>query len=93
MEWQDIATLRDNLGIGSGNTVIVAVPGKEQDEWIVGEAYRENDDPEYWWWANTGPGDYSASSINEGNYHLPTKWQPLPPPPKEDKQCQEANKT
>ncbi|WP_197975624.1 DUF551 domain-containing protein [Rhizobium sp. CFBP 8762] len=66
--------------------IFIAVPTKDQDGYLVGEAYF---DPEpdngaedgEWWWAGTGRDNYFDSSINEGNWHLPTHWQPLPPAP------------
>lgn len=62
--------------------VIVAVPTKERDDHIVGEAYfdPEHDDGD-WWWAGTGYGDYHGGPISEINHHMPTHWHPLPAPP------------
>lgn len=62
--------------------IIIAVPTKDRDDHIVGEAYfdPEHDDGD-WWWAGTGHGDYHGGPISEMNHHLPTHWQPLPSPP------------
>ena len=66
--------------------IFIAVPTKDQDGYLVGEGYF---DPEpdngaeegEWWWAGTGRDNYFDSSINEGNWHLPTHWKHLPPAP------------
>ncbi len=63
--------------------VIIAVPHKDNDGYIVGEAYF---DPEHygdgdWWWAGTSHGDYHSGPISEINYHWPSAWRPLPSPP------------
>lgn len=73
--WQDIASAPKD-----GTPVLIAVPTKERDDHIVGEAYfdAENDG---WWWAGTAWGDYYGSPIIEVNHHLPTHWMPLPPSP------------
>ncbi|WP_077961686.1 hypothetical protein [Ensifer adhaerens] len=76
--WQPIDTApRDTTSI------IIAVPTKDYDGHIVGEAYF---DPEHyedgdWWWANTDHGDYHGGPISEINFHGPSHWQPLPAPP------------
>ncbi|MBJ6722466.1 hypothetical protein I2750_19895 [Bacillus sp. PR5] len=63
--------------------VIIAVPTKDKDGFIVGEAYF---DPEHydggdWWWANTCYAEYGDGPISDINYHAPARWRPLPPPP------------
>ncbi len=63
--------------------VIIAVPTKNNDYYIVGEAYF---DPEHygdgdWWWAGNGYDDYHGGPISEINYHGPSAWRPLPSPP------------
>lgn len=64
--------------------VIIAVPTKDKDDFIVGEAYF---DPEHygddgdWWWAGTNYGDYHSGPISEVNYHGPSLWQHLPAAP------------
>ncbi|WP_182421994.1 DUF551 domain-containing protein [Aureimonas sp. ME7] len=63
-----------------GTNVIVAVPTKDRDDFIVGEAYC-NEERGGWWWANLSDGDYYASPIIEMHYHLPSHWRPLPAPP------------
>jgi len=76
-EWHDISTAPKDK-----SPVIVAVPTKDRDGYIVGEAYF---DPETaggdWWWAGTGWGDHHGGPISEVNYHLPAHWQHLPAPP------------
>ena len=63
--------------------VIIAVPTKDKEDFIVGEAYfdPENYGDGDWWWAGTSYGDYHGGPISEINYHGPTAWRPLPPPP------------
>jgi hypothetical protein len=63
--------------------VIIAVPHKDNDAFIVGEAYF---DPEHygdgdWWWAGNSHGDYHGGPISEINYNGPSAWRPLPSPP------------
>ena len=60
--------------------IIVAVPDKDRASFHVGEAYF---DPETgdWWWAGIDWSDYHTGPISEVNFHLPTHWMPLPPPP------------
>ncbi|PDT47283.1 hypothetical protein CO661_13965 [Sinorhizobium fredii] len=63
--------------------VIIAVPTKDRDDYIVGEAYF---DPEHygdgdWWWAGNSHGDYHDGPISDINYHGPTHWQHLPTAP------------
>ncbi|ASY64438.1 hypothetical protein SJ05684_c30140 [Sinorhizobium sojae CCBAU 05684] len=60
--------------------VIIAVPTKDRDDYIVGEAYFHPEDND-WWWANNAPGDYHGGPISDINHHGPTHWRPLPEPP------------
>ncbi len=78
MEWQLIETAPKDK-----SAVIVAVPTKDRDGFIVGEAYFDpetNSDGD-WWWAGTDWSDYHGGPMSEINHHLPTHWMPLPPPP------------
>lgn len=76
--WQPIETLPELTDMQS---VMIAIPRKDNGEWIVGEAtWRIEDDNGALWWAGTGPGDYYASPISEIN-DPPTHWRPLPTPP------------
>lgn len=76
-EWQPIETAPKDR-----SPIVIAVPTKDRDDFIVGEAYF---DPEHydgeWWWAGTGHGDYHGGPISEINHHMPTHWMPLPAPP------------
>lgn len=76
--WQDIATAPKD---GSRVLIAVRLYNQEPDEpAVVGEAYFRTDSNDFyvgWWWANSDPGDYSASAI-EGE---PSVWMPLPAPP------------
>ncbi len=63
--------------------VIIAVLHKDNDAFIVGEAYF---DPEHygdgdWWWAGNSYGDYHGGPISEINYNGPSAWRHLPAPP------------
>jgi len=76
--WRDIASAPMDK-----TPVIIAVPTRDKDGFIVGEAYF---DPEHydggdWWWANTCHAEYGDSPISEINYHGPARWRPLPAPP------------
>lgn len=62
-EWRDIETAPQD-----GNPVIV------WDDPVLGEAYFDTGEKS-WWWANTGPGDYTAEAI------YPTLWRPMPAAP------------
>ena len=78
MGWQPIKTAPLDK-----TAVIIAVPTKDRDDHIVGEAYF---DPECfeggdWWWAGTANGDYASSPISDCNHHMPEFWQPMPAPP------------
>lgn len=70
-QWQPIETAPKD-----GAPVIISVAG------FVGEAaYRAEGSHEgAWWWANEGPGDYHADSI-DSRHGEPTHWMPLPDPP------------
>lgn len=70
-EWQDIASAPKDE-----SNVLIAV-GE-----LVGEAWQRcaGDSDDGWWWANTGPGDYSAERV-EILHGMPEWWQPLPEPP------------
>jgi Lar family restriction alleviation protein len=61
--WQPIETVPKD-----GNPIIV------WDDPVMGEAYYDIGEKSLWW-ANTGPGDYTADAI------YPTLWRPMPPPP------------
>lgn len=65
---------------GTREPVIIAVPTRDRDDYLIGEAYFLEDD-DGWWWAGNGPGDYHGGPISEINYHLPEYWQPLPAKP------------
>ncbi|PSJ60804.1 hypothetical protein [Pseudaminobacter soli (ex Li et al. 2025)] len=76
--WQPIETAPKDK-----TSVIIAVPTKDMDDYIIGEAYF---DPENyaggdWWWAGTSHGDYHTDPVREANYHLPSFWQSLPAAP------------
>ncbi|WP_113132719.1 hypothetical protein [Rhizobiales bacterium] len=77
-EWQLIKTAPKDK-----TSVIVAVPTKDFDGYIVGEAYfdRENYEGGDWWWANTSHGDYHGGPVSEINHHGPSHWKALPAPP------------
>lgn len=76
MKWQPIETApKDN------SPVIIAVPTKDRDDWIVGEAYFDAEHDDDWYWAGTGYGDYHGGPISEMNHHMPSFWQPMPEPP------------
>lgn len=62
-KWSDIETAPQD-----GNPVIV------WDDPVLGEAYFDIGEKS-WWWANTGPGDYTAEAI------YPTLWRPMPAVP------------
>jgi hypothetical protein len=68
--------------------IIVAVPDKDRASFHVGEAYFDPETGEYkygdWWWAGIDWSDYHTGPISEVNFHLPTHWMPLPPPPNGD---------
>lgn len=77
--WQDISTAPMDK-----TAIIIAVPTKDRDGFIVGEAYYDpgmSSDDGDWWWAGTGSGDYHGGPISDINYHGPSHWQPLPEPP------------
>lgn len=77
-EWKDIATAPKD-----GTSVIVAVPVEWNPGWCIGEAHYRPEvlgDGEGWWWANTTPGEYTATSLAEW-HRDPTHWMPLPAPP------------
>ncbi|GGA99938.1 hypothetical protein GCM10011491_30240 [Brucella endophytica] len=76
--WQPIET-----GPKDKTRVIIAVPTKDKDDFIVGEAYFDPDNYEGgdWWWANTMVGGWPDDPISEINYHAPTHWMPLPAAP------------
>lgn len=82
--WRPVA---EHAGFGLNNSVIVAAPYVSDDgeaHYIIGEAYKiePDDDAEPdWWWANTGPGDYTGDPIGFMDYGRPTLFQPLPSPP------------
>ena len=63
--------------------VIIAVPTKDRDDWIGGEAsfdpnhYGDGD----WWWAGTDYSDHHAGPVSEMNHHAPELWMPLPTAP------------
>lgn len=63
--------------------VIIAVPTKDRDDWIVGEAYFDPESYEGgdWWWAGTSHGDYTSSPISDCNHHAPEFWRQMPAPP------------
>jgi hypothetical protein len=76
--WQPIATAPLDK-----TRVIITVPTKDRDDWIIGEA---SFDPEHyeggdWWWANLHHSDYHAGPISDCNHHAPKFWQPLPAAP------------
>lgn len=75
--WQPIETAPKDK-----TPIIIAVPTKDRDDWIVGEGYFDPDHYEGgdWWWANLGYGDYHAGPISECNHWPPELWQPLPVP-------------
>lgn len=78
--WQSIETAPKDK-----TPIIIAVPTKDQDDFIVGEAYFDpgmSSDDGDWWWAGTSYGDYHAGPVSELNHHAPTLWQHLPSPPK-----------
>lgn len=58
--------------------VIIAVPTKDRDGYIVGEAYF---DAFEWWWAGSGPAVWGTAPISDCNHHEPFRWRPLPPAP------------
>ncbi|WP_421440009.1 hypothetical protein [Agrobacterium tumefaciens] len=62
--------------------IIIAVPTKDRDDWIVGEGYFDPDHYEDgdWWWANLDYSDYHAGPISDCNHWPPELWQPLPVP-------------
>jgi len=83
--WKPIS---EHTTFGLNNSVIVAVPydNKGERTYIVGEAYRiepKGDAEPDWWWANTGPGDYTGDPIGSMGYGAPTLFQPLPVAPSE----------
>ncbi|NTA10439.1 hypothetical protein [Agrobacterium tumefaciens] len=63
-------------------SIIIAVPTKDRDDWIVGEGYFDPDHYEDgdWWWANLDYSDYHAGPISDCNHWPPELWQPLPVP-------------
>lgn len=74
-EWQPIETAPDDK-----TPVLIAVPNKDRDGYLVGEAYFDGEH-DGWWWAGTDYGDYHGGPIIEVNYWPPTHWMPLPEPP------------
>jgi len=63
-----------------GTAIIVAVPKRDRDGFIIGEAYYdpENYEGGDWWWAGTSYGNGGPiSDLTCG----PTLWMPLPAPP------------
>lgn len=79
-DWQPIETAPKDR-----SPIIIAVPTKDRDAFIVGEAYFDPDARDSsegdWWWAGSGYGDYHGGPISQLNHWLPTHWQPLPTPP------------
>lgn len=76
-----------------GSPVLLAVWCEAIEEmaggrWVRGEAYylagRDNESENGWWWANTGPGDYTAERL-ETNFGEPNpatwRWRPFPEVP------------
>jgi len=83
--WRPVS---EHTAFGLNNSVIVAVPydNKGERTYIVGEAYKiepKGDAEPEWWWANTGPGDYTGDPIGSMGYGAPTLFQPLPVAPSE----------
>ena len=83
--WRPIS---EHTAFGLNNSVIVAAPYDNRGErtYIVGEAYKiepKGDAEPEWWWANTGPGDYTGDPIGSMGYGAPTLFQPLPVAPSE----------
>jgi len=83
--WRPIS---EHTKFGLNNSVIVAAPydNKGERTYIVGEAYNiepKGDAEPEWWWANTGPGDYTGDPIGSMGYGAPTLFQPLPVAPSE----------
>ena len=66
-----------------GTPIIIAVPTKDKDGFIVGEAYFDpkNYEGGDWWWAGTSHPEHFDSPISEINHTAPTHWPPLPAPP------------
>ena len=74
MSWQPIETAP------ATGTFIVAAWSTIRGAWIVGEAERDPDEPEQFWWANERRDYHADTLINRGMEAK--KWQPLPDPPK-----------
>ena len=73
--WRKIRTAPDAFG----KPLLLAAPGLTIGAWIVGEGYLNENDG-CWWWANEGPGDYHAQSLESAGTP-PTHWMPMPEPP------------
>ncbi len=71
--WLDIATAP-----AEGNFIVAAWSG---EYWVIGEAERDPDDLDQFWWANTR-GDYHARTLAASGL-VPKFWQPMPAEPKE----------
>lgn len=77
MIWRGIETAPRN------KAVIVAARGHViPAKWLIGEAVlrNEGDTDDGWWWANEGPGDYHAQSLESAGTP-PLWWCDLPKPP------------
>ena len=90
--WRPIETAKS----GQANPAIVAVPTEQPNEFIVGEAYCDLKNGD-WWWAGTFDSEWGDSPIIDTNHGAPVKWYdfgngaPLPPPPQAPEAAKEAD--